>query len=104
MWLATADNLVSINLKTADVASFPEVNGYGGARAVAVKDNIVAVGTPDGLLLIYQGNKQHHYMYTVNDGLASNNVKDLVFDGDYIWVGTDEGLTRFWYKNPSLGN
>jgi len=25
-----------------------------------------------------------------------------LFEGDYIWLATDRGLTRFWYKNPAL--
>jgi hypothetical protein len=41
-------------------------------------------------------------MYTVNDGLPSNDIKAVKFDGDYLWVGTDLGLTRFWHRHPGL--
>jgi hypothetical protein len=34
--------------------------------------------------------------------LPSNDIRDLVIDGEYIWLGSNLGLTRFWYKNPSL--
>jgi len=34
------------------------------------------------------------------DGLLDNLVQDLVLDGDYIWFGTPEGVTRFFWNNP----
>ncbi|SYZ74826.1 conserved hypothetical protein [Candidatus Zixiibacteriota bacterium] len=102
VWLATYDNLVSIDLKTAEAHDYPEINGYGGARALAVQDTLVAAATPQGLLLFFIGDRPQHYLYTVSDGLISNDVKDLVFDGDYLWLGTDLGLTRFWYLDPAL--
>ena len=34
--------------------------------------------------------------FTVEDGLPSNNIRELVQDGDgYIWLGTTGGLCRF---------
>ena len=36
------------------------------------------------------------HKFTVADGLPSNNVRELVQDGDgYIWLGTTGGLCRF---------
>jgi len=102
MWLATDNELASIDLKTADIQSFPEVSNFGGIRAVAVKDTIIAAATISGLLLIYNGGNSFHRLFTENDGLISEGIRDLLFDGDYLWIGTDQGLTRFWYKNPAL--
>ncbi|UCD16325.1 MAG: hypothetical protein JSV44_07605 [Candidatus Zixiibacteriota bacterium] len=102
MWVATEDNLVSIDMETAAIEQYPEVNGYGRINAIAVADTLIAVGTGDGLMLLYTGIKPRHYFYTANDGLISNQINDLVFDGEYLWIATDHGLTRFWYKNPRL--
>lgn len=102
IWIATGDNLVSIDLETAEVREYPEVIGYGGATAVAVADTLVAVVVTQGMLLLNTGQKPGRYLYTVNDGLLSDAVSDLIFDGDYLWIGSDRGLTRFWYKNPRL--
>ncbi|MFQ5867108.1 MAG: OmpA family protein [bacterium] len=33
--------------------------------------------------------------YTTKDGLTSNIVKCIAVDGDEIWIGTDNGVTRF---------
>jgi ligand-binding sensor domain-containing protein len=102
IWLATEHELVSIDINDAGIEIFPEVNSYGGAHAVAVRDTIVAVAAESGLLLIYNGQKPYHELFTSGDGLLSNYINDLVFDGEYIWLGTDKGLTRFWYLNPSI--
>lgn len=40
--------------------------------------------------------------YTTEDGLLDNSVQDMVLDGDYIWFGTPEGITRFFWNNPRL--
>lgn len=102
IWLALENNLISINLQTADIASYPEVNNYGGARRVAIKDSTLAVATANGLLIFTLGSKTRHQLFTRDDGLLSLDIRDMVFDGDYLWLGTDRGLTRFWYKNPAL--
>jgi sugar lactone lactonase YvrE len=40
--------------------------------------------------------------YTTDDGLLDNQVQDLALDGDYIWFGTPQGATRFFWNNPRL--
>ncbi|RKX32844.1 MAG: hypothetical protein DRP46_00310 [Candidatus Zixiibacteriota bacterium] len=102
MWVAGDNELASINLETAKIETYPEIGLYGGVRAVAVHDTLTAVATGSGLLLLFNGEKPHNQLFTVDDGLISNNVRDLLFEGDYIWLATDRGLTRFWYKNPAL--
>jgi ligand-binding sensor domain-containing protein len=102
IWLVTDEELASIDVLTADVTTYPEVNNYGGAGAIAVKDTLVAVATLRGLLLIYTGDGKSSQIYTTVNGLLSDNIRDLIFDDEYLWLGTDSGLVRFWYKNPSL--
>lgn len=102
MWVAGENELASIDLNTAAIKIYPEVLNYGGVRAVAAFDTLVAVATGNGLLIIYDGEKSHYQLFTANDGIIFNNIRDLLFDGDYLWLATDRGLTRFWYKNPAL--
>ena len=40
--------------------------------------------------------------YTTEDGLLDDFVQDLALDGDYIWFGTPQGVTRFFWNNPRL--
>ena len=102
IWLVTDYELASIDVSTADIKIFPEVNGYGGAGAIAVRDTLIAAATLQGLLLISQGKNRYSQLYTTSDGLLSDNIRDLIFDDNYLWLGTDSGLVRFWYKNPSM--
>jgi ligand-binding sensor domain-containing protein len=101
-WVASDDNLISIDINTAEVTPYPEVYSYGFANTIAVVDSILAVGTPNGLLLLGLGKKQTRQFFTKNDGLWSIDIKDLIFDGDYLWIGADMGLSRLWYKNPAF--
>jgi ligand-binding sensor domain-containing protein len=102
MWIATEYELASIDLATAEIELFPEVNNFGGVKALAVKDTIVAAATGAGLLLIFTGEREYHRLFTVDDGLISNNINDLAFSENYLWLGTEEGLSRFWLTSPSL--
>ncbi len=102
VYLATSDELVSIDLRTADIEQYPQVNNYGGIRAVAVSDTIIAAAVYNGLLLIFDGRSKYHRFYDLGDGLISDVIRDITFDGEYIWLGTERGLTRFWYKSPEL--
>ena len=102
IWLVIDYELKSIDRKTADVKDYPEVIQYNGLNNIAVRDTLIAAATSSGLLLIVDGKASHYYLYTESDGLISNQIRDLIFDGDYIWLGTDRGLSRFWYRHPSL--
>jgi ligand-binding sensor domain-containing protein len=53
------------------------------------------------LYIIVPGKKRTRtYRLTTDDGLASNYVLSLRFDGDYLWIGTEKGLTRFFWNDP----
>ncbi|MDH3889953.1 MAG: hypothetical protein OEV49_02625 [candidate division Zixibacteria bacterium] len=70
--------------------------------ALAINDRIVAAASDDGLTLVYYRDKrQNKRTFTTQDGLPSDYLYDLVLDGDYLWVGSDQGLSRFWWNNPS---
>ena len=70
--------------------------------ALAINDRIVAAASDDGLTMVYYTDKrQKKRTFTTQDGLPSDYLYDLLLDGDYLWVGSDEGLSRFWWNNPS---
>jgi len=102
IWLVVDFELKSIDRHSAKIEHYPEIIQYNDLRSIAVSDTIVAAATGSGLLLLLDGKNDSHFLYTVGDGLISNDIRDLIFDGEYIWLGTDKGLTRFWYKHPSL--
>ncbi|UCC44150.1 MAG: hypothetical protein JSU65_13720 [Candidatus Zixiibacteriota bacterium] len=101
LWIATDVGVLGLNLETGATETFREsMRGYG-RRALAVNDLIVAMASDRGLTIYFRARKkQFSRTFTTDDGLASNRILALLLDGDYIWVGTDLGLTRFLWNNP----
>jgi hypothetical protein len=48
----------------------------------------------------YLRGKRTWRLYTRQDGLLHDFVYDMEIDGDYIWFGTEGGVTRFLWNNP----
>jgi len=101
LWFVSDAGLVELNLKTAESESFPEAVQRMMPRALAVNDRIAAVASDKGLTILFHDRaKPYTRDFTTDDGLASNNIYALLMDGDFLWVGTDRGLTRFLWNNP----
>lgn len=39
-------------------------------------------------------------VFTTEDGLPDNIVQAMLLDGEFIWLGTPQGATRFYWDNP----
>jgi len=101
IWFASDVGVVRLDLTNGATKSFHEPTGLHDHRAMAVNDRVVAVASDHGLSFIFWSkDKVRNRKITADDGLASDNVLALRFDGDYLWVGTDHGLTHFLWNNP----
>jgi ligand-binding sensor domain-containing protein len=101
LWFASDDGLVRLDRQTGDSEPFRLTSEKIRPRVLAVNDTIVAVASDKGMtLLFYKNKKPFTRLFTTDDGLPSNTVYTLLIDGDYLWIGTDEGLTRFLWNNP----
>jgi ligand-binding sensor domain-containing protein len=101
LWFASDDGLIRLNIKTGETEPFRLTNRKITPRALAVNDTIAAVASDKGMTVIFHKNKKQLIReFTTEDGLASNTVYSLLLDGDYIWIGTDKGLTKFLWNNP----
>ncbi len=102
LWFAADAGILKLDLSTGDLEPFRQVAQKTGARALAVNGQVAAVASDRGLTLIHHNvARPYSREFTTDDGLPSNYVFSLVMDGDYMWVGTDRGLTRFWWNNPN---
>jgi ligand-binding sensor domain-containing protein len=63
-----------------------------------VHDGVIWVGGTSGLFR-YNARTRTWYQYSENDGLISSHVTSLSPDGNFIWIGTDSGATRFYWAN-----
>jgi len=93
------DGVVVVNLvDNSDVLYDRNVKFHGvDLRTLLVHQGVVWVGGSNGLFRLNQ-RTGNWYRYTTSDGLASQRVSALAGDGDYVWIGTDQGVTRFFWK------
>lgn len=49
-------------------------------------------GTPEGAVRLREGVLR---TFTTEEGMPSNRVVTIAFDGVYLWLGTDRGLARY---------
>lgn len=57
----------------------------------------------DGIIKMNHGDPEMK-IYSMSDGLPSNNVYSLETDGDVVWIATNFGLSRFDTKSNSFSN
>ena len=101
LWIASDFGTVRLNLSTGETLDYPLITSGYSRRALAVNDRIAAISTDRGMRIYFlDEDNPHDREFTVEDGLASDRVLSLSMDGDFIWVGTDRGLTRFLWNNP----
>ena len=101
LWLACEDAVLRVSTNTGDIDPIPLRSSHGQIRVLTANDTIVAMGADDGLTIVYHNDPRFNTRrFTTDDGLPSNLVLSLLMDGNYIWVGTEKGLTRFWWNHP----
>ncbi|MFH2048352.1 MAG: hypothetical protein ABIJ12_02810 [bacterium] len=101
LWFLSKKGLVKLNIENGEHESFPQVFMSSTANALAVNDTIAAIATENGLAIYFYANKKPFTReFTVDDGLPSNYTYSVMLDGDYLWLGSEMGLTRFYWNNP----
>lgn len=101
VWFASEDGIAAFNSLTREwlnpPARYHQIH-TGINRMLSARD-AVWVATNDGVWK-YNRRNQSWVHFTMYDGLPSNNVYSLYLEGDYIWFGSDKGLTRFYWNSP----
>ncbi len=102
LWLLSGSGVLRLNVESGETTPYSQVFPRAQANAIAANDTICAVASDAGLTIIFHtADPVIERTFTVDDGLASNIAFSLDLFGDYIWVGTQDGLTLFWWNNPS---
>jgi len=101
LWFLSDKGLVKLNIENGEHQSFPNVFASSVANALAVNDVIAAIATEKGMAIYFHAKKKPFTReFTVDDGLPSNYTYSIMLDGDYLWLGSEMGLTRFYWNNP----
>jgi len=102
LWLASSEGLLKLNLKTGQTEPYRALTIDRNYRALAVNDTIAVASSGLGFTMLFHDNpKPYTREFTTDDGLPSSYIFDLKLEGDYLWIGSDRGLTRFLWNNPS---
>ncbi len=94
------DGVVVLNLRNYQSTIFDRNTVFRNAdlTTLLVHHGVIWAGGNSGLFR-YNQRKQNWYRYTTSDGLMSIRVRSLAADGDYIWIGTDKGVSRFRWND-----
>ncbi|MBK7092677.1 MAG: hypothetical protein IPH59_13315 [bacterium] len=94
------DGVIILNLKSMASRVFDRNSVFKNAdlTAMLVHDNVIWAGGVSGLYR-YNSRKDNWYRYTTNDGLISLRVRSIIGDGDYVWIGTERGISRFRWND-----
>lgn len=102
-WLVTAHGVMKYDhLRRKSVSWLADV-WMKGAEPVCVHamEDYVWVGTKDDGFYRYKKGSNEWLNYNTTDGLLSNHVQTIEHDGDDLLVGTEKGLTRFYWNRPN---
>ncbi|NQV42008.1 MAG: hypothetical protein HQ506_06595 [Candidatus Marinimicrobia bacterium] len=98
LWATTHRGLMKLNLLTKEGEFHLSPSSTFKPRGLAVTRKSIWIGTDIGLYSFDSKSSSWRH-YTVNDGLISSFITDLIARDGYIWAGTNLGLTRIKWKN-----
>lgn len=101
LWFAGEHHLVWMDDSFNERERFSidaDLDGFSPNK-LAVGERFLWVATDYGM---YRYDRLKHYWkhYLEDDGIIDNRVYDLLLDGDYLWIATAGGVTRFYWNNP----
>lgn len=101
IWFGIRTALLKYDRKTGDWQTYSiPLSVEDGPLRIYVTVQSVWVGSRNGAARFEkEGNKW--LVYTTQDGLINDSVQALMPDGDYMWFGTTEGVTRFYWNDPA---
>lgn len=101
LWFGTEEGIWSLNANTKEAlnALARTYKTKAGIHRILAANSAVWVASNDGVFK-YDRKNERWVHFSREDGLPSNTVLSLFLDGDYIWFGTDRGVTRFYWNAP----
>lgn len=94
LWVSSIEGLRVIDLKTLEVKT---IAGFPMSMALVPDGESIWAGTyGNGLYRLDNGlsEKPEITVYSEEDGLADDQINGLLLDGMYLWITTENGLSR----------
>lgn len=95
LWVSHMNGLKMIDLVSMQTRDYPDIPS---SQALLPDDEGIWAGTfSNGLmrLEIHPDGSMSTKEYTEKDGLVDNRIRGLLRDGDYLWITTENGLSKF---------
>ena len=77
----------------------PGTFSFGTIYDLAINEQSAWIATDEGVLK-FDRRRNTWRRFTTEDGLLHNTVQTILLDGDYVWFGTPQGATRFYWNDP----
>ncbi len=102
VWFGTTRGIFPFDTQKKEWLGLPERNLDINSPIYAMAANAQSVwaATDRGVFKLNR-RLRNWVRYTKQDGLPSNTVREVLLDDDYIWFGTPEGLTLFYWNDPN---
>ncbi len=102
VWFARGAGIEFFDKNKGDFTAYESVFfGNNTALSILPGDSLVWVGTREGGLYKFDRKMNRWVEYTTqDDGLPSNKIYCILQEGDYLWIGTANGLCRFYWNDP----
>ncbi len=81
--------------KVYNLHSTPALNNEEILYILPDKNNVFWLGSRGGGLMALNYSSNTLLRYTTSEGLSNNTVYGMIMEGDFIWISTDNGLSRF---------
>ena len=95
LWISHKSGLKMIDLVSMNTKDYPEVPS---SQALLPDDEGIWIGTfSNGLMrmVINPDGSLNLKVYDEKDGLVDNRIRGMLRDGAYLWITTENGLSRF---------
>ena len=101
LFFLTNRDIQIINLKSEESSSLTDYRYFDRwrLRYLEIDDENIWAATDIGLWK-YRISDGYARLFTVGDGMISDDIRGMVLDGDYIWLATPRGLIRFLWNDP----
>ncbi len=101
LYFATDRDIVIINSRTEESSTVtdPSYSDRWRIRRIETDGANIWAATDIGLWK-YRIRDGYTRLYTMADGMISDDIRCIVMDGDYLWIATPGGLIRFYWNDP----
>lgn len=102
VWIATPDGIMRSEPATGTSKSWLAADWFGNSEPTCIQADAryVWVGTNGNGFYRYRKETGEWLNYTTADGLVNNHVQTIRIDGNDLLIGTQDGLTRYWWNRP----